>query len=664
MGLSECYQFIRKKDYSPTILNQTTIATIDTNKRRVDVLGSSYRVLRNVYSKNPQDRAHALMLKELSRFGSTSTLVFYIDGPQAEEKADTFVVRDTARKQAAARCATSLDTLETQIQNNQHIRKRYFTDVRTNLSSSFYWSLPCRRELVEFLRSAGWDARLRPTEADMEIAKDFKEGDVVLSGDSDMLAYASITTLWRPISNGLFLEYKTADLLLALAVSRAQLTALAVVSKNDYGKNIFLSGLVFGWVLTVPFFYLDPRSIVSAYLTNRTVVSKNTDNKTFDSALRVFVDLKQTPVDHDMSSAHCLTYDELRERFSGISAMYDLLKKQHQLKGTGNGTPKDEIPTDKPDEPNDNRSNKPKPKPRSRSTAPTEKLQVMRSMAYQHPTSLYIRTLSANIRRAVPNQPILQQEVISCIQKASREAATTTKRKGQALIGAFIECLDCMGLGHLSDTDREILDYFCPRLKIKHAKDRDNGTAKEEDDEEDDTDLEGTAKGVKDTEQLRFLWSFLICLYSAVQLTTELKGMYIKGSYELHNKLTASREKGFLRPDAEIRIREDMSAVENFVLLNKMSQNSRKIAPITNSEQPFVGFSERDLAGVFFKRGGQLRERLVELASLDGICTSIVDSQTWIGWKESGYLIKQFIADIDPDNLTSRQKGRAGLLSS
>ncbi|KAF9117668.1 hypothetical protein BGX30_005254 [Mortierella sp. GBA39] len=242
MGLAEWFQFVRNKGYDPTILNQATIATMDTNKRRVDVLGASYRVLRDVYSKNPQDRAHALMLKELSRFGSISSLVLYIDGPQAEEKADTFAVREAARKQAVVRCTTSIDTLETRIQSNQRIRKRYFTDVRTNLSSSFYWSLSCRRELVDFLRSAGWDARLCPTEADMEIAKDFEEGDVVISGDSDMLAYATITTLWRPISKGLFLEYKTADLLLALAVSRAQLTALAVVSKNDYGKNIYSLG--------------------------------------------------------------------------------------------------------------------------------------------------------------------------------------------------------------------------------------------------------------------------------------------------------------------------------------------------------------------------------------------------------------------------------------
>jgi len=81
---------------------------------------------------------------------------------------------------------------------------------------------------------------------------------------------------------------------------------------------------------------------------------------------------------------------------------------------------------------------------------------------------------------------------------------------------------------------------------------------------------------------------------------------------------------------------------------------------MSSLEQPFVGFTERELAGFFFKHGGRLKERLVELASEDGTCTSILDAQDWIGGKEPGYLIKHFIADIDPDNLTSRQKGKAG----
>jgi hypothetical protein len=76
-----------------------------------------------------------------------------------------------------------------------------------------------------------------------------------------------------------------------------------------------------------------------------------------------------------------------------------------------------------------------------------------------------------------------------------------------------------------------------------------------------------------------------------------------------------------------------VTAVENYVSLNKLSQNPRAIAPITKSAQPFVGFSERDLAGFFFKRGGELKERLVELASLDGVCTSITDVHDWIGRK-------------------------------
>lgn len=91
-----------------------------------------------------------------------------------------------------------------------------------------------------------------------------------------------------------------------------------------------------------------------------------------------------------------------------------------------------------------------------------------------------------------------------------------------------------------------------------------------------------------------------------------------------------------------------------------MTQNPRRIVPITKMEQPFVGFSERELAGFFFKRGGELKKRLIELASVDGVCTSIVDARDWICAKEPGYLFKQFVADIDPEGLTSRQRGKVG----
>lgn len=69
---------------------------------------------------------------------------------------------------------------------------------------------------------------------------------------------------------------------------------------------------------------LDPTSIVSAYLTNHQVVSKNTTNQTFEFALRVFVALKQTPVS---SSIVSLTYNGLRERFTDLCARHEENKK-------------------------------------------------------------------------------------------------------------------------------------------------------------------------------------------------------------------------------------------------------------------------------------------------------------------------------------------------
>ncbi|KAI1285632.1 hypothetical protein EDD11_000737, partial [Mortierella claussenii] len=111
---------------------------------------------------------------------------------------------------------------------------------------------------------------------------------------------------------------------------------------------------------------------------------------------------------------------------------------------------------------------------------------------------------------------------------------------------------------------------------------------------------------------------------------------------------------------AEIQIRDSLSAIENYLTLNKLSPKPRRIIPLTSSKQPYVGFTERELAGMFFKSGGALKERLVALARDDRVHPTIVDIQNWIGEKEPGFLIKQFVADIDPQGLRGRKKRKAG----
>ncbi|KAF9081374.1 hypothetical protein BGX27_004954, partial [Mortierella sp. AM989] len=358
---------------------------------------------------------------------------------------------------------------------------------------------------------------------------------------------------------------------------------------------------------------------------------------------------------------------------------------------------------------------KPKPKPKllSDSTAKTDKLAITRMMNYQHPTAaLYIGTLSANVKRVLPDQDGLQDEVVSVHVKAASEAARI-KREGQMLIGKYLEHLVKNGLESLDATDRTFLDLLCPRVNMNDVKNNADDVAEvdedgdeivgivdedeniEDDIDEDDTDLGGSGGG--DNAHRLFLTSLLSYLYSGNlptksevakfierleryglhksrdrseinrkmpftptdllrsvvgQLKGELKRMYKKGTCDLHKMLKKRIDKRQLeKSKEEIQIQGDLSAIENYLALNKLSPNPRRIVPMTSSKQPYVGFTERELAGFFFKSGGALKERLVELARRDKIHPTIADIQNWIGEKEPGFLIKWFVADINPKNL-------------
>ena len=89
------------------------------------------------------------------------------------------------------------------------------------------------------MRHCGWTVDVCETEADLAMAQDAQPDDIIISKDSDMMAYQSVKTLWRPVSNNLILVYKLPDVLATLGITRTQLTALAVVSRNDYHKNIY-----------------------------------------------------------------------------------------------------------------------------------------------------------------------------------------------------------------------------------------------------------------------------------------------------------------------------------------------------------------------------------------------------------------------------------------
>ena len=166
---------------------------------------SRFSVIRNAYTNSSVEQAHSILEKDIARFGTKENSIIYVDGVQAAEKEQTALARQETRKKAGERCKASLDVLEERIDKALKVRKRHFSDVKASLASSFYWSLAMRDSFVEYMTREGWNVVACPTEADVAIARDCQPGDIVVSADSDMLAYSTISILWRPVSRSLIL---------------------------------------------------------------------------------------------------------------------------------------------------------------------------------------------------------------------------------------------------------------------------------------------------------------------------------------------------------------------------------------------------------------------------------------------------------------------------
>ncbi|KAF9940138.1 hypothetical protein BGZ70_006365, partial [Mortierella alpina] len=212
MGLKGWFPFLRKKGYHPAELAVSAAATTSrTSIRRIDLL-SRFSVIRNAYTRNSVEQAHVILEKDIARFGTKENIIVYVDGVQAIEKEHTALGREETRRTAGQRCIESLNVLEARISKGLRVRKRHFTDVRASMATTFYWSHAMRDSFVEYMTREGWTIVGCPTEADVAIAQECRPGDIVVSADSDMLAYSTISILWRPVSRSVILVYNISEL--------------------------------------------------------------------------------------------------------------------------------------------------------------------------------------------------------------------------------------------------------------------------------------------------------------------------------------------------------------------------------------------------------------------------------------------------------------------
>ncbi|KAF9405378.1 hypothetical protein BGZ76_006596, partial [Entomortierella beljakovae] len=256
---------------------------------------------------------------------------------------------------------------------------------------------------------------------------------------------------------------------------------------------------------------------------------------------------------------------------------------------------------------------------------------LVKSMLYQHPlVTLDVGTLALNARNAVDED--LAREVTERLKLAVRTAGDV-KRKCQQLIGCYIEFLFEKGK-FCEDKDRPLLDSICPRISKSVTSSEDAMEEEEMENAQNQSEEDKRAP-------LNFILPLLKYLYSgniprfkpaemfiarveelgilekgrskgdinvfmcftpssllrstASSLSTELKKLYIRGTWELHEKIRRRMNKGSISKELKIDIQ------------------GWKMSPISSSQQPFVSFTEGELIEVFWKND-RIHKAMLDLA--------------------------------------------------
>lgn len=245
MGIPLFWPHMRQEGYEAAMLWQFPSTPLPPNAfYRIDILSCFYSTIQRIYtSTHDQHICNIKFEQHLISYGVPKNSYLYFDGPSPDEKHATLKTREAKRDLALQKAQACISDMEARVSSQRKVRKRDFNKLFKNIRAAFYWSQESRSSLAHHLTNNGWNAVVCPSEADIAIAADCQPKDIVISGDSDMLIYDTVETVWRPLSRGRFLVYELAEVMVHLSISRAQLTTLGIVSKNDYSSNLTRLGI-------------------------------------------------------------------------------------------------------------------------------------------------------------------------------------------------------------------------------------------------------------------------------------------------------------------------------------------------------------------------------------------------------------------------------------
>lgn len=241
MGIKNAWPFMHKKG---NILDaQPKVSPVSPkSKICIDICSTHNTLIWYFYSNTTNlNTAHLKLESCLKRIGDKAQVQHYINGEPAVEKKQTHVDHHQGQQNALIKAATAITKLESHLVTKEHICSHHIADAYKNLHQAFHWQLEHHSSFVEYMSNEGYDIVLCPTEADVLIASECQPKDAVMSCDSDLLFYKNIPTIWWPVGPckaRQFVPYEKGTLLRELGLSMTQLTALAILNRNDYINNI------------------------------------------------------------------------------------------------------------------------------------------------------------------------------------------------------------------------------------------------------------------------------------------------------------------------------------------------------------------------------------------------------------------------------------------
>jgi len=358
MSIKDLWQLLKKKGYDPRVLFLPQLQPQEAGTIRVDLQACFYSILMTAASL-PEDVMFNKLANALSEVLNKANAVLYIDGSDVAEKEETHKARQQARSDAATEAEAALDQLQARLDEEKTPRKQQHIAARKSIQKTFRFSSAGREALEQFLKEEGWDARLGSVEADVEIAKDCGPNDVVLTTDSDALIYGSINTVWRLVSRTKVLVYKSGEVCSQLELpSRAHLTALGIVSHNDYQSNVPGFGtatnrrmikeidgqgkchykavrkatFVIPCALTIASTWLlDVATIVEGYRSHPLVVAETEEDFNFSVPSRVFINMEETLLEENGPTGPATNTSQLLQtRYQALCDAFKEISKQHQ----------------------------------------------------------------------------------------------------------------------------------------------------------------------------------------------------------------------------------------------------------------------------------------------------------------------------------------------